>query len=67
MRAVCEHLYEYSVTHLLKHERKLHALLGHALHVQEAVEFEVEFPLSFVLLFLTASQTDRGKDSNSNY
>jgi hypothetical protein len=52
------------VTHLLKHERKLHALLRHALHVQEAVEFEVEFPVSFVLLFLTASQSYGGNYSN---
>ena len=65
-RALCEHPYECSVTHLLKHERKLHALLGHALHVQEAVEFEVEFPVSFVLLFLTASQSYEGSYSNIN-
>ncbi len=47
-----------SETHLLKHERKLHSFLRHALHIQEAVEFKIEFPLAVFLTFLTASKSD---------
>lgn len=44
--------------HLLKHECKLHPFFRHALHIQEAVEFKIEFPLSIILSFLTACQSD---------
>lgn len=47
--------------HLLEHESELHPFFRHALHVQEAVELEVEFPLSFLLLFFAASESG-GKD-----
>ena len=46
-----------SKTHLLEHEGKLHPFPWHALHIQEAVEFEIEFPLALVLSFLTARQS----------
>lgn len=53
-------------THLLKHERKLHPLFRHALHIQEAVKLEIEFPLAFILSFLTASQSV-GKATNLSF
>ena len=45
-------------THLLKHKRKLHPFFRHAFHIQKTVEFEIQFPLAFVLSFLTASKPD---------
>lgn len=44
--------------HLLKHKCKLHSFLRHALHIQETVELKVQFPLAFVLSFLTASKPE---------
>lgn len=44
--------------HLLKHKRKLHSFFRHALHIQETVEFKIQFPLAFILSFLAASKPD---------
>lgn len=45
---------DQEVTDLFEHESELHPFLGHALYIQETVEFEVELPLSLLLYFLTA-------------
>lgn len=46
------------LTYLLKHERKLHPFLRHAFHIQETVEFEIQFPSAVVTSFLAASESE---------
>lgn len=45
--------------YLLKHKCKLHSFFRHALHIQETVQFKVQFPLAVILRLLAASESDR--------
>lgn len=44
-------------TYLLKHKSKFYSFFWDALHIQKAVELEVELPFSFLLLFFTPCQS----------
>lgn len=47
------------MTDLLKHEDKLHPFPGHALHIQETVQFEVQPPCAVLLRFTSCQPEEQ--------
>lgn len=50
-----------SQAHLFKHECKLHPFFGHAVHIEEAVQFKIKAPRAFLFLFLTSCQSAKNQ------